>query len=82
MAGGFQIKRFNWVRTQSTWENVQSWRERRRAMAEEFQQAASTISNSLWSAQSNLADGLAQIAAETAAARIQDAIGAKIDTTA
>lgn len=82
MAGGISIRRFNWVRSQTAWESIQSWRDKRSAMVADFQQAASSFSNSVWSAQSNLSDGLAKIAAQTAATRIQDAIGAKINTTA
>ena len=80
MAGSFEIKRFNWVRMQTAWEQSEAWREKRRAMMEEFQGTAAAINDSLWSAQTSLADGLAQLAAEAAAVRVQNEIGAEIDT--
>jgi hypothetical protein len=82
MAGGIQLKRFNWLRNQSVWEQNQAWREKRRAMMDDFRAINTIAVNTFATANINLTDGLAQLAGEAAATRVQRAIGAKLDTFA
>jgi hypothetical protein len=77
-----QAKKFYWITKRSAWQETQAWREKRRAMAEEFQSKSATLANSFASAQANLVSGSVTIAIEAATARIQAAVRAKFNTVA
>jgi hypothetical protein len=75
-------KKFNWVRSPSAWQQAQAWREKRRAMVEQFQNNATMLSDGFYTAQQDKIMGTASLAAEAAGARIQAKIKAKLDTFA
>jgi hypothetical protein len=77
-----QSKKFYWLGKRSAWQEAQIWREKRRAMAEQFQSNSTALANSYVSAQANLGSGTVTIAIEVATARIQAAAKAKLKTLA
>jgi hypothetical protein len=72
-----QSKKFYWIAKRSAWQEAQAWREKRRAMAEEFQTNATALANSLGAAQANQIAGFANNAIQAGVARIQAATKAK-----
>jgi len=71
------FKSFNWVRTPSAWESIQTWREKRRAAAEDFTSISSAAANAFANAHVSLGSGMAEIAAKIGNARVQAAVAAK-----
>jgi len=74
---GFQVQRFNWVRTPTFTESSDTWRARRQAARESFETFNSAARSAFTSAGADLATGLASIAASAAVKRLQDAANAK-----
>jgi hypothetical protein len=74
---GFQINRFNWVRTPTFSESTETWRARRQAARESFDTFNSAARSAFTSVGADLASGLAKIAASAAVKRLQDAANAK-----
>jgi hypothetical protein len=74
---GFQVTRFNWVRTPTFSESTETWRARRQAARESFDTFNSAARSAFISVGADLATGLASIAASTAVKRLQDAANAK-----
>jgi hypothetical protein len=70
-------KKFYWLPTPSAWDDAQSWRDRRRAMVDQFQSDSTNALASISSTMSGQIDGSAQIAAKVALKRVQDAAKAK-----
>jgi hypothetical protein len=70
---GFQVKRFNWVRTPTFSESSETWRARRQAARESFESVNSAVLSSFRSISADLATGKSSIAASTAVKRLQDA---------
>jgi hypothetical protein len=68
---GVGVKRFNWVRSPSTWERSQAWRARQQEARENFEAANSSAGTSFFSATMNQVTGTGQIVAQTASRRIQ-----------
>jgi hypothetical protein len=79
MTGGIQIKRFNWLRMQSSWEQHEAWRDKRRVMMQDFQALNDLAVNAFATAHTNLTEGLARLAAESAAARLRSEFGARLN---
>ena len=77
-----QSKKFGWFRKVSAWEQSQTWRQKRRAMAEEFQNNTMALANSLGAAQANQIAGFANNAIQAGVTRIQAAAKARLDTLA
>jgi hypothetical protein len=77
-----QSKKFNWIVKRSAWQETQAWRQKRRAMVEEFQTNATALANSVGVAQANQIAGFANNAIQACVARIQAAAKAKLDTLA
>ena len=77
-----QIKRFNWTRTASAWQQLQSWQSRRAAMRADFETASSTAQSAFTSAWSNQITGTANLAGQAALDRIKTATKAAVDKTA
>jgi hypothetical protein len=77
-----QSKKFYWIPKRSAWQEAQAWREKRRAMAVEFQNNATTLANSLGAAQANQIAGFANNAIQAGVARIEAAAKAKLNTLA
>ena len=73
-----QSKKFGWFRKVSAWEQSQAWRQKRRAMVEEFQSNATNLANSLGAAQANQIAGKANLAVQVATTRIEAATKAKL----
>jgi coproporphyrinogen III oxidase-like Fe-S oxidoreductase len=74
---GFQVKRFNWVRTPTFRESSETWRARRQAARENFEAVNSAVQSAFRSISADMATGLSSIAASTAVQRLQDAAKAK-----
>jgi hypothetical protein len=74
---GFQVKRFNWVRTPTFRESSETWRARRQAAREGFESANAAAMSAFKSISADLATGMSSIAASAAVKRLQDAAKAK-----
>jgi hypothetical protein len=74
---GFQVNRFNWVRTPTFSESTQTWRARRQSARESFDTFNSAARSAFISVGADLATGLSSIAASAAVKRLQDAANAK-----
>jgi hypothetical protein len=77
-----QAKKFYWITKPSAWEETQAWREKRRAMADQFKNDSAILANSFASAQANLITGSTTLAIQAATTRIQAAVRAKFNTVA
>jgi hypothetical protein len=74
---GFQINRFNWVRTPTALESADAWRARRQGARASFESVTSAAMSAFTSVGADLATGLSSIAASAAVKRLQDAANAK-----
>ena len=77
MATGIAGKRFGWYRIQPLWKQNEAWRARRSAMREDFETMTASTSNSLATAQINLATGLSSLAAQASVERTQAVLAGK-----
>jgi hypothetical protein len=66
-------KKFYWLPTPSAWESAQTWRERRRAMAEQFESDSQYITDKLSTAFTDQNSGTGDLAAQLAVTRMQKA---------
>lgn len=73
-----QIKRMNWFQKRPLHKYMEAWRNNRRAMIAEMQDASAFAASRFTSAQVNLAAGTAQLAITTSAERAQSEMKAKI----
>jgi len=71
------VKRFNWLRSPSAWEQGQAWRERQRGLREEFEAANSAASTAFANASVNQVTGMTDIITNVAIARLQKEQAAK-----
>lgn len=76
MMAGIQIKRFNWVKFRSAYEQNRIWKEKRRAMREDFEAINSLAAQAFTSAQNNLSTGLAELAAMASIKRSEQTLSA------
>ena len=76
------LKRFNWTRSATGWEQFQAWQERRRAMRDDFDMANSVAVNGFATAWSDRIAGASDLAAKAAQARVAAAIKTRIDQMA
>jgi hypothetical protein len=72
-----ESKKFNWLQTPTVWEEAQVWRERRRAMIDQFQGDADLVVSSFSNAFSNQITESSKIATQVAIKRLQAATKAK-----
>jgi hypothetical protein len=72
-----QTKRLNWSAKPSAWEQVQSWKEKRAAMREQFAAASAAAGAGFAAAWTNQITGLGELAAQQANARMQAESGAR-----
>ena len=80
---GTTIKRFNWVRSPTAWEQTSAWRARQQAASDNFEAAHAAASNAFATASLNLVNGMGGIATQTAVNRIQSQqISRVLDTLA
>ena len=78
-----QTKRFNWVRQPTAWQSMQTWRAKRQEQNDSFDSRMSTARDAFSTAQTNLTTGIAEISANIATKRMQQALQKKItDLTA
>jgi hypothetical protein len=73
---GIQIKRFNWVKHRSTYEQNRIWNAKRRAMREDFETINTLAASAFSTAQNNLTSGMSELAAMASIKRSQDALAA------
>ncbi len=71
-----QIRKFGWVQPQKAWKLAQAWRQNHRSANDRLQTSAGTT---LVTAQSNLNNSNATLAAEASLARIKAASAAKTE---
>jgi hypothetical protein len=72
------LKKMNWLRSPSAWEDAQAWRERRQASRDKFEAAASQASNGLFGAAVSQTQGLATLAAQIANQRVSESARQKL----
>jgi hypothetical protein len=77
-----KIKRFNWTRTPTAWQQLQSWQARRSQMRAEFETKNAAAQSAFTNALSNQISGSASLAGQTAIDRIKAATKAVVDKTA
>lgn len=74
---GYGIKSMNWTRTQSAYESMTAWREKRKAFQEKYEAQMSESVSALETAWNDVGYNLGEIAANRALARIQEEAKAK-----
>jgi hypothetical protein len=75
------IKRFDWVRSPSVWQQTQAWRARQQELRDNFEAANSAASSAFASASANLVTGTASIVTNMAAQRIRrERVAASLNT--
>lgn len=72
-----QIKRMNWVRNRSAWEQHQAWQKQRQANRQIYEQNKSAAISAFGNAASSQINGIGEIAIQMAAKRIKAATDAK-----
>lgn len=78
---GIQLKKMNWVRPQSAYNSLQTWRAKRQNALAEFESLSIATANAFSVAWSNQISGLGDLAANAAMARISAEGQAKINTS-
>jgi hypothetical protein len=73
----YGVKRMNWTRTQSAYENMTAWREKRKAFQEKYEAQLEQSVSALQTAWTDVGYNLGEIAANKALARIQEETKAK-----
>lgn len=73
----YGIKKMNWVRTQSAYESMTAWREKRKAFQEKYEASMQNAIASLQTAWTDVGYNIGEIAANKAMARIQEEAKAK-----
>jgi len=78
-----QIKKMNWYKAASAWDQAQRWKAKRAEMRASFEQSSNDFINRFTTAQVNQISGAVDNAAKTLTTRIQRELDAKIkDITA
>lgn len=73
----YGIKKMNWVRTQSAYESMTAWREKRKAFQAKYEASMQNAIASLQTAWTDVGYNLGEIAANKAMARLQQEAKAK-----
>ncbi|MFN3347693.1 hypothetical protein [Pseudorhodoplanes sp.] len=73
------IKKMNWTRTQSAYENMTAWREKRKAFQQKYEANMQNAIASLQTAWADVGYNIGEIAANKALKRIADEAQAKRD---
>lgn len=76
-----QTKKMNWVKTQSTYQSMKAWREKRKAAQEEFETKMAAVTNAFNTAFSNKIHGIGELTAQRALARIGTEAQARINAS-
>lgn len=74
MAGSINLKRMNWFRSQTGWEQMQEWKSKRQDMSLGFQNEAAAASSAFATAFSNQIIGSANLAAQAAVDRLKSTV--------
>ena len=72
-----QIKRMNWVRTRSAWEQHQAWQKQRQANRQIYEQNKAAAVSAFGNAFTSQINGLGELSIQMATKRIQAATNAK-----
>lgn len=72
-----QIKRMNWVRTRSAWEQQQAWQKQRAANREIYERNKAAAIESFGAAFTSQINGIGELAVQQATKRVQAAMEAK-----
>jgi hypothetical protein len=72
-----QIKRMNWTRTRTAWEQHQAWQKQRAVNRQIYEQNKSAAIASFGNAFTNQIQGVGELAVKQAAKRIETAMAAK-----
>ena len=78
---GIQVKKMNWIRPQSAFDSLQTWRAKRQAAVAEFESVSMGTASAFNAVWSNEINGLGELAANAALARISTEGRAKIEAT-
>lgn len=78
---GIQLKKMNWIRPQSAYDSLQTWRAKRQAAVAEFESNMATLTSTFSSVSTNEINGLGELAANQALARISAEGQAKINAS-
>jgi len=81
VVAGFQVRKMNWMRTPSAYQSLQTWRAKRQAAVQDFQNASAAMSNGFTAAWSNQISGSGELAANAAMKRITAEGKARLDQT-
>ena len=76
---GIQVKKMNWIRPQSAFDSLQTWRAKRQAAVAEFESVSMGTASAFNAVWSNEINGLGELAANAALTRISAAGKARID---
>ena len=74
MAG--EIKRFNWMPRPTRWQHAEAWRAHRSNMVRRFLDDSAATSAAFVNAQNNFSVGMATLAAQASAQRVQNQLSA------
>lgn len=78
---GIQLKKMNWVRPQSAYDSLQTWRAKRQTALAEFEANMSALISTFSSVSDNEINGMGELAANQALARISAEGQAKINAS-
>jgi len=70
-------KKFNWLPTPTAFQQAQAWRQKRRAMIDDFQTKTATFADAFSKAMADQTDGSAKLVVQTATDRLNAAAKAK-----
>jgi hypothetical protein len=65
------IRRFNWVRSPTAWQDAQTWHARQQGVRENFEASNSAASSAFFGAAADFVTGMTQITTQVAVKRIQ-----------
>lgn len=74
-----QIKRMNWVKTRSAWEQTQAWQKQRAATRQIYEQQNAAAQAAFGNAFSSQVTGIGDLAIQQATKRIEAARAAKVE---
>jgi hypothetical protein len=70
------IRKFNWLKQPSPWQNAQAWRRQRSTMVKQYLSAGEGVSSALANAQTSQSSGMANLAAQAAIKRLKEQLAA------
>ncbi len=76
---GMEIKKFNWVRTPSAWQQARAWRAQQRNFTDKSISSGDMFNSVMTQAKADESKGLAKLATQAATKRIKAEAKTKID---